>query len=89
MIDYLSKYMIDIRIGIKSETKTNNEDNIKIDDRNLENLNFEIINNDILLLSPYYTKNRVLKDIKSIIEFNMKKSSLLVALAVAIINSRF
>lgn len=53
--------MIDIKTGIESKT----------DDENLKNLDLEINSNDILLLGPCLAKNSILKDIASMIEFDI------------------
>ena len=56
-------------------TETNYEDEIETNYGDLENLDLEIASNNTLLISPYLAKLSVLKDIISIVKFDIMQSS--------------
>lgn len=63
--NYLFKYIIDTKIGIKSKT----------DYKDLKDLDLEIISNDILLPSPHSAKDPISEDKTNMVEIDIIQSS--------------
>lgn len=71
MIDYLFKCKIDIKTFIQNKTETSYKDEVRIDYRDLENLDFEIASNNTLLSNLCLAKVLLLENTTSIIKFDI------------------